>query len=125
MGVFGGKEEAVRALWSLSVVNNELKYAIGQQGGLQPLVEMLYTGKESFRDEVVGLLWSLAMHDGNLESIIDVGAASGLVKVLHTGACWRAQVVRDIRVAIDGLAINPEQRQIATVRSFAELYRIC
>lgn len=85
-GVFGGKEEAVRALWSLSVVSSELKYAIAQSGALQPLVEMLYTGKEGFREEVVGLLWSLAMHEGNVEAIVDVGAAAGLVKLLHTGS---------------------------------------
>ncbi|KAK3278401.1 hypothetical protein CYMTET_13654 [Cymbomonas tetramitiformis] len=85
-GVFGGKEEAVRAMWSLSVINDEMKGAIGQQGALQPLVEMLYTGKEGFKDEVVGLLWSLAMHDPNTEPIIDVGAAGGLVKLLHTGS---------------------------------------
>jgi len=85
-GVFGGKEEAARAMWSLSVINDDLKYSIAQQGALQPLVEMLYTGKEGFKDEAVGLLWSLAMHEGNVEGIIDVGASAALVKLLHQGS---------------------------------------
>ena len=38
-------EEGVRALWSLSVINDELKYAIAQHGALQPLVDIRQGGR--------------------------------------------------------------------------------
>lgn len=81
----GGKEAAINALWSLSMIDLETKAEIVRAGALNVIVEMLYGGRTQFRSDVTGLLWSLSMNAVNAEPIVDAGACPGLVQMLHTG----------------------------------------
>lgn len=65
---------AAGALWSLSLVNDQIKVVMGQCGAIPQLVRLLGPNMSTARDEAVGTLWSLAMEPTLAPAVVAAGA---------------------------------------------------
>ncbi|KAI8545465.1 hypothetical protein RHMOL_Rhmol07G0042100 [Rhododendron molle] len=84
------KENAAGALWGLAI-SEENSIAIGQCGGVAPLIALVHSAAQSVHETAAGALWNLAFNPGNALCIVEEGGVPALV---HVCSCSPSKMAR-------------------------------
>ncbi|KAG6435614.1 hypothetical protein SASPL_100488 [Salvia splendens] len=92
------QERVAGALWGLSVSETN-SIAIGQEGGVAPLLLLAQSATEDVHETAVGAIWNLAFNPGNALRIVDEGGVFILVHICTTSASKMARFMSSLALA--------------------------
>ncbi|KAJ6709888.1 PROTEIN ARABIDILLO 1 [Salix koriyanagi] len=94
----GLQERAAGALWGLSV-SEANSIAIGQEGGVAPLIALARSEAEDVHETAAGALWNLAFNPGNALRIVEEGGVPALVDLCSSSVSKMARFMAALALA--------------------------
>ncbi|KAH8516574.1 hypothetical protein H0E87_004792 [Populus deltoides] len=94
----GLQERAAGALWGLSV-SEANSIAIGQEGGVAPLIALARSEAEDVHETAAGALWNLAFNLGNALRIVEEGGVPALVDLCSSSVSKMARFMAALALA--------------------------
>ncbi|GJM91477.1 hypothetical protein PR202_ga07852 [Eleusine coracana subsp. coracana] len=94
----GLQERAAGALWGLSV-SEANSIAIGQGGGVAPLLTLARSEVEDVHETAAGALWNLAFYSGNALRIVEEGGVPVLVHICTSSGSKMARFMSALALA--------------------------
>ncbi|KAF2569149.1 hypothetical protein F2Q68_00026039 [Brassica cretica] len=94
----GLQERAAGALWGLSV-SEANSIAIGQEGGIPPLIALAGSEAEDVHETAAGALWNLAFNPGNALRIVAEGGVTALVHLCSSSVSKMARFMAALALA--------------------------
>ncbi|GJN20125.1 hypothetical protein PR202_gb07460 [Eleusine coracana subsp. coracana] len=91
-------ERAAGALWGLSV-SEANSIAIGQGGGVAPLLTLARSEVEDVHETAAGALWNLAFYSGNALRIVEEGGVPVLVHICTSSGSKMARFMSALALA--------------------------
>ncbi|XP_022873007.1 protein ARABIDILLO 1, partial [Olea europaea var. sylvestris] len=120
------QERAAGALWGLSV-SEANSIAIGQEGGVAPLIALARSDAEDVHETAAGALWNLAFNSDNALRIVEEGGVPALVSLCSSSVSKMARFMSALALAymFDGRYLKSSESRYKYIIVFSPLFFPC